>query len=97
MEVVWTTTALEELDTIQDFIALDSPAAAHKLASALIGRASALLSRHPLGGRLGRAPGTRELPVTGTPYIVVYRVHERVEILAVIHGARRWPESFGDA
>lgn len=97
MEVVWTTAALEELEQIQDFVALESPAAAYKLANALIERASVVLSNHPLGGRVGRATGTRELPVTGTPYIVVYRVHDRVEILAVVHGARRWPESFGDA
>jgi toxin ParE1/3/4 len=45
-------------------------------------------------GRQGRVGGTRELVVQGTPYIVVYRVHDDVEILAVVHGARKWPESF---
>lgn len=29
-----------------------------------------------------------------TPYIVVYRVLSGVEIMAVVHGARMWPESF---
>ena len=56
MEVVWTTAALNELDTIQDFIALDSPAAAHKLATALIGRACLFLSQHPFGGTPGSGP-----------------------------------------
>jgi len=37
---------------------------------------------------------TRELVVTTTPFIVAYRVVEdRVEILAVFHGARIWPEA----
>lgn len=49
MEVVWTTAALEELEQIQDFVALESPAAAYKLANALIERASMVLSNHPLG------------------------------------------------
>lgn len=35
-----------------------------------------------------------ELVVTGTPYIVVYRLREKVEILAVVHGARDWPKRF---
>ncbi|WP_267461352.1 type II toxin-antitoxin system RelE/ParE family toxin [Aureimonas sp. SA4125] len=56
-----------------------------------------MLSQNPYSGRVGRTPGTRELPVTGTPYVVVYRVAERVEILAVVHGAHTWPESFGGA
>lgn len=54
----------------------------------------ALLVKNPNVGRLGRVSGTRELVVSRTPYIVVYRVGARVEILAIIHGARDWPESF---
>jgi len=37
---------------------------------------------------------TRELPLPPLPFIVVYRVLERVdavEIVKVIHGAQRWP------
>ena len=41
------------------------------------------------------ADGTRELVVTGTPYIVAYTVLDnRVEILAVQHGAQEWPERY---
>jgi toxin ParE1/3/4 len=46
-------------------------------------------------GRLGRVPGTRELPVPGTRYLVPYRVTEdSLQILRVDHGARKWPEGF---
>jgi plasmid stabilization system protein ParE len=42
-------------------------------------------------GRFGSVEETRELVVAGTPYIVVYRVTRRVEILRIRHGAQRWP------
>jgi plasmid stabilization system protein ParE len=44
-------------------------------------------------GRSGRVAGTRELVIAGTPYLVAYRVEAKaVVILAVIHGAQRWPD-----
>jgi toxin ParE1/3/4 len=46
-------------------------------------------------GRPGRVQGTRELVVAGTPFIVAYRLKEdAVEVLAVVHGSRMWPEEF---
>jgi toxin ParE1/3/4 len=47
-----------------------------------------------MGGRKGSARGTRELVFADLPYVVAYRVTDEVEILAVIHTARDWPESF---
>jgi toxin ParE1/3/4 len=53
------------------------------------------LRDHPNLGKPGRLTGTRELVVGGTPYVVPYRVlGDDVEILAVFHGARRWPDGF---
>lgn len=52
------------------------------------------LGRYPEVGRTGRVPTTRELVVTGTPYVVVYRVDATaVLILRVLHGAQQWPPS----
>lgn len=46
-------------------------------------------------GRPGRVPDTRELVIAGTPYVMAYRIEgAQVHIVAVIHGARRWPEHF---
>jgi toxin ParE1/3/4 len=51
-----------------------------------------MLAQHPLMGREGRVVGTRELVIGGSPFIAVYRVKKtRVEILRLLHGARRWP------
>jgi plasmid stabilization system protein ParE len=36
-----------------------------------------------------------ELVVAGTPFIAAYTVdQERIVILAIYHGAQRWPEGF---
>jgi toxin ParE1/3/4 len=46
-------------------------------------------------GRPGRVPGTRELVVTGTPFIIPYRIKDSsVEILRIYHASRRWPDDF---
>lgn len=94
MKVAWTRPALRHVEEIQDYIAQDSPRAANKVANSLIERTNSLLSDTAMAGRLGRARGTRELVFSDLPYIVVYRVSDRVEILAVIHASREWPEAF---
>jgi plasmid stabilization system protein ParE len=46
-------------------------------------------------GRAGRVDGTRELIISDSPYIAVYRVLEdELEVLDVLHAARRWPDKF---
>src|ERR1700683_5532613 len=44
-------------------------------------------------GHPGRGPGTRELVIPKTPYIVPYRIRgTTIEIARVYHSSRRWPE-----
>lgn len=77
-----------------EYIAQDDPQAAARVAI-LIEDAVAMLAERPALGRPGRVPGTRELVVAGTPYLVPYRVREaRIDILRVFHGRRRWPSKF---
>jgi len=94
MRVAWTRIALSQLDEIQDYIAQESPASAYRLVNDIISRSELLLSSNPNAGRSGRVRGTRELVFAGIPYILVYRVTGRGEIVAVIHSAREWPETF---
>lgn len=91
MEVAWTISSLTDLDHIQDFIARDNPAAAFKLAADIFRRTEMVLNSNPDVGRQGRVAGTREWIIPGTSYIIAYRVRTRIEILAVVHGAREWP------
>jgi len=40
-------------------------------------------------------PGTRELVIPRTPFIVPYRqVGNTLQMLRIYHGARRWPNAF---
>lgn len=92
-EVVWTEPALRQLDQIGAYIAEDDPGAAHHIITR-IRDGVAGLSYHPRIGRRGRVAGTRELVIFNSPYIVVYQISERVEILAIYHAARKWPDTF---
>jgi len=80
--------ARARLQEIKAYVALDKPAAAERLAARIVALVEALRS-HPRLGRAGVEPGTRELIIGGTPYLVIYRVHrERVRILDVWHTAQ---------
>jgi addiction module RelE/StbE family toxin len=94
LRIHWTRPALADLEAIGDFIARDNLVAAEQIVVRLVASVDALRD-HPSLGRPGRLTGTRELVVTGLPYIVPYRVlGDDVQILAVFHGARRWPAAF---
>lgn len=96
MKIVWTQPALSDLDQIARYLQEQNPTASERIVSRIAARARDL-SQFPLSGREGRIPGTRELVVTRTDYVLPYRAFEdRVEIIAVLHGAREWPEHFPD-
>jgi toxin ParE1/3/4 len=74
---------------IRQFVALDKPGAAARLAARIVSVVAALRTHPNLGGA-GVEPGTRELVIGGTPYIVIYRGgRKRITILTVWHGARK--------
>lgn len=88
MRLVFTRAAASDLDGIIDYIALDSPAAAEKVFRAIV-VAAERLTDFPDMGHVGRLPDTREIPLAGLPYLIVYQVAaDTVTILAVFHGAR---------
>jgi len=95
MRVRWTTPALRDLEAVGDHIERDNSATvAARIVTAILDQADNL-AKFPHIGRAGRVPDTRELVVVDTPFIAPYRVRDAdVEILAVFHGARQWPEKF---
>ena len=95
MIIVWSPQAVADLADLRAYIAEDNKAAAQRTALHIIRNIEELLSDNPGIGRPGRVPGTRELVVPRTPYIVPYRVrNNRIQVLRVYHGARKWPERF---
>lgn len=91
MKIRWTLAALRDLEASHSYLIDDQPAAADKTVEKILAGIQNL-TQHPEMGRPGRVRGTRELVVL--PFVVAYRnVHEVVEIVAIIHGARRWPGS----
>lgn len=91
MHLRWLRQALRNLDDEATYIASDDAAASRIVVERVL-NAVAMLARQPDMGRPGRVPGTRELVVPKTRYIVPYRVRDdAVEVLRVFHASRRLP------
>jgi addiction module RelE/StbE family toxin len=94
VHVRWLKRALKNLDDEAEYFARDNPQGAARIVER-IATSVDRLATHPASGRPGRVPGTRELVISGTPYVVPYRVRDKtVQILRVFHAARKWPEKF---
>jgi toxin ParE1/3/4 len=75
-----------------EYIAKDNPRAALAQLDE-IERQITMLIQHPEMGRPGRLKGTRELVISHTAFIVIYRTKpraKRIELLHFIHGAQQW-------
>jgi addiction module RelE/StbE family toxin len=94
VQVKWLRTALRNLDEEAAYIAADDPRAAQWVVERVL-NAVEMLATHPALGRPGRVPGTRELVVADTRYLVPYRVRGQVvEVLRVFHTSRRPPQGW---
>ncbi len=92
MKLVWSALALNDRIGHFNYIAGDSVAAAIKVDDAIEAKAEKLTD-FPENGRPGRVSGTRELVITGLPYILIYSIRgDDVFILRVLHGAQQWPD-----
>ena len=90
MKVIWAASAEQDRADIIEFISLDNPIAAIQM-DELFAEAALRLEEHPLIGKPGRTPGTREL-IPHANYRVIYEVQDdQVRILILVHTARVWP------
>jgi len=95
MTPIWSPEAIADLVALRAYVEEDNPAAAQRIALHILHNVESLLPNRPQMGRPGRVPGTRELVIPRTPFIVPYRlVGNTIQIVRVFHGARRWPETF---
>ena len=86
--VVWTFSALADVEEIRRYIGNFNPYAARDMAARII-EAGNSLATFPYRGR--SVPGTQLRETTlARPYIIRYRIEpDRVLILRIRHGARR--------
>ena len=91
MKIKWLSAAVANRNSQLAYIVEQDLQAAITMGDAIEAAIQDLVD-YPQIGRLGRVPGSRELVVRGTPYVIGYRLDpSRVVILRVMHGARRWP------
>ncbi|MBI5437832.1 MAG: type II toxin-antitoxin system RelE/ParE family toxin [Nitrosomonadales bacterium] len=93
MKVVWLPAAIANRDALIEYIAQENLRAAIKQDESIEKQTDQLVE-HPEMGRLGRKRGTRELVISQTNFVVVYRVkpkEKRVEIWRVLHTSQAWP------
>lgn len=92
MRLHWSELALNDREGIFSYIETDNPRAAVEMDLRIRDETRTLLD-FPSAGRPGRLQGTREFVIPGSPYIAPCRIeNDRVVILRVLHGARRWPK-----
>jgi len=88
----WTEPAAADLAVIVDYLNEEAGLSIARRTAEALHVAARTLVRFPERGRPGRVTGTREIVVA--PYVIAYRIRrDSVEILRVLHGARRWPSA----
>ena len=97
-EVIWAEPALNDLDVIADYIALDNPDAARQLVQKIFGHVDHLKSHPRLGSKPQELKGWRYRQIVEPPCRVFYREDSgRVLILHVMRSERLFrPELLGD-
>ena len=94
MHIQWTQRARRQFFAIIDALLEENPSAAERTYDAITDSVSRLAT-FPEMGRRGRVRGTRELVIPSQPSIVAYRIRgQTIHILAVLHGAQKWPDRF---
>jgi len=95
MKIVWTRKASRHLRAAYDYWAGERSLTAADEMMERIFNAVEMLGKFPSSGRPGRIAGTRELVISPLPFIAVYRVRRgKIEIISLLHGARKWPGAF---
>jgi plasmid stabilization system protein ParE len=92
MMVHWSEVAVGHLQAIRDYIARNSPGYAQALADRIVQRTEQLAAMPRLGAEVPEYGDETIREVLEHPYRIVYRVTtDRVEVVAILHGARRMP------
>lgn len=96
MKVHWTDLAVKHLADIHEYIARTSPPYALRMVDRLT-RRSQQIGNLPHSGRVVPRKNDQNLrEVFEGPYRIVYRIKaDQIDVVAVIHGSRKWPTGKG--
>jgi toxin ParE1/3/4 len=93
-KLIWTEPALQDLDSIADYIALDKPEAARQLVQRVFRHVEQLANHPESGSRLPELRNSRYRQIVEPPCRIFYRHdRERVFILHVMRGEMRLRKS----
>ena len=92
MKVHWTNTALDQLQSIHDYIACNSPYYAKRMVDRIT-RRSIQISRFPLSGRKVPEYDIGQIrEVLEADYRIIYYIKsDGIDVLAVFHGSQSLP------
>ena len=96
MQIEWLETATNEFESAIAWLEERNTTAANDLARNALFQIDQL-KHFPLIGRVGRDSKTRELIITHSRYIAVYRIISNQNLIALLafkHEAILWPEEF---
>jgi toxin ParE1/3/4 len=95
MKIVWTARARQHLrEAYEYWLREESENAADRMVDRIFSVVE-LLERNPEMGRHGRIATTRELALNPLPFLIAYRIRRStIEIIALLHGSRKWPGTF---
>ncbi len=96
IEILWLEIAADEFEDAIAWIRERNDHAADKLAETALFQIDQL-KHYPQLGRVGRDNTTRELVISNTHFIAVYRLMPSTKLLQILlfkHDAMRWAEEF---
>ena len=95
MKIEWLQQAINDLKHIEGYIAQYNKSASERVVQTILTLVQTQLSAFPQSCRIGRVADTRELVITRTPFVLVYRVtSSEIQILSVRHTSQLWPTHF---
>lgn len=92
MKIEWLPEAVADRFEQLEHIAEANPIAAISQDELIEKQVDSLIGKLPISGRTGRKLGTRELVISKTPFIAIFRTNGKtIEILRLLHSSQEWP------
>ena len=96
MNVHWTEAALADLRAVETYIGRHSPQYARGMVERIFARSEQLSSQPRLGPMVPEYEDETLRELFENPYRIVYRIaDQQIDVVAVVHAARRLPRGLG--